>query len=411
MIATIVIVFSLVYIGMILGGLPFLQLDRTGIAVLGAIALIAAESLTLDEAGRALHLPTLILLFSFMVISAQLRLGGFYTLVTERLGALRVSPAVFLAALIAAAAGLSSVFSNDVVCLATAPVLIDICLNRRLDPVPFLLALSCSSNIGSAATLIGNPQNMLIGETLKMSFVDYLRDAAVPVGLGLVVTWLLIALRWRGRWAFDPCLATADRDPRVERHARFDPWQAGKGLAVAAGLFGAFLFSDWPREILALGGAGILLLSRKLHSRQMLGLVDWQIILMFIGLFIVNYALETTELPRQAVSALAQAGFDLHEPGLLYGASFLLSNVVSNVPAVMLLLPMATHPDAGLLLALSSTFAGNLFIVGSIANMIVVDAAARRNIVISWRRHALVGVPVTLSTIAIGAAWCWLRMR
>lgn len=352
MIATIVIVFSLVYIGMIRGGLPFLQLDRTGIAVLGAIALIATKSLTLDEAAKALHIPTLILLFSFMVISAQLRLSGFYMLVTEKLGALRVSPAVFLAALIAVAAGLSSVFSNDVVCLAVAPVLIDICLNRHIDPVPFLLALSCSANIGSAATLIGNPQNMLIGETLKMSFVDYLRDAVVPVGAGLVMTWLLIALFWRGRWAFDPRFAVVHRDPRFEPHARFDLWQAAKGLTVAAGLFGAFLFSDWPREILALGGAGILLLSRKLHSTHMLGLVDRQIILMFIGLFIVNYAVETTELPKQGVSALAQAGFDLHDPELLYGASFLLSNVVSNVPAVMLLLPMATHPDAGLLLAL-----------------------------------------------------------
>lgn len=411
MIATIVIVFSLVYIGMILGGLPFLQLDRTGIAVLGAIALIATESLTLEEAGRALHVPTLILLFSFMVISAQLRLGGFYTLVTEKLGTLRVSPAVFLAALIAAAAGLSSVFSNDVVCLATAPVLIDVCVNRRLDPVPFLLALSCSSNIGSAVTLIGNPQNMLIGETLKMSFVDYLRDAAVPVGLGLAITWLLIALCWRGRWEFEPSRIGVDQDPRLERHARFDPWQTIKGLSVAAALFAAFLFSGWPREILALGGAGVLLLSRKLHSRHMLGLVDWQIILMFIGLFIVNHALEMTELPRQAVSALANAGLDLHDLGPLYGASFLLSNVVSNVPAVMLLLPMATHPDAGLLLALSSTFAGNLLIIGSIANIIVVDAAARRNIVITWRRHAMVGVPVTLLTIAIGAAWYWSRMR
>ncbi|CAI8820583.1 anion transporter [Methylocaldum szegediense] len=411
MIATIVIVFSLVYIGMIRGGLPFLQLDRTGIAVLGAIALIATKSLTLDEAAKALHIPTLILLFSFMVISAQLRLSGFYMLVTEKLGALRVSPAVFLAALIAVAAGLSSVFSNDVVCLAVAPVLIDICLNRHIDPVPFLLALSCSANIGSAATLIGNPQNMLIGETLKMSFVDYLRDAVVPVGAGLVMTWLLIALFWRGRWAFDPRFAVVHRDPRFEPHARFDLWQAAKGLTVAAGLFGAFLFSDWPREILALGGAGILLLSRKLHSTHMLGLVDRQIILMFIGLFIVNYAVETTELPKQGVSALAQAGFDLHDPELLYGASFLLSNVVSNVPAVMLLLPMATHPDAGLLLALSSTFAGNLLIVGSVANMIVVDAAARRNIVISWRRHALVGVPVTLLTITIAAAWYWLGIR
>jgi Na+/H+ antiporter NhaD/arsenite permease-like protein len=132
------------------GGRSFPQLDRTGIAVLGAIALIAA------------------------------------------------------------AAGLSSVFSNDVVCLATAPVLIDICLNRRLDPVPFLLALSYSSNIGSAATLIGNPQNMLIGESLKMSFIDNVRDAVAPVDVGLALTRLLIALLWRGRWAFDPFLAAVD---------------------------------------------------------------------------------------------------------------------------------------------------------------------------------------------------------
>jgi len=199
-IATIVIIFAFVYIGMILGGLPFLQLDRTGIAVLGAISLIATESMTLEEAGRAVHVPTLVLLFSFMVVSAQLRLGGFYTLVTEKLGALRVTPPLFLAALIAVVAALSGVFSNDVVCLATAPVLIEICLSRRLDPVPFLLALCCSANVGSAATLIGNPQNMLIGETLKMSFAGYLRGAVIPVGLGLVITWLLIALWWRGRW-------------------------------------------------------------------------------------------------------------------------------------------------------------------------------------------------------------------
>jgi Na+/H+ antiporter NhaD/arsenite permease-like protein len=107
------------------------------------------------------------------------------------------------------------------------------------------------------------------------------------------------------------------------------------------------------------------------------------------------------------VSALAEAGLDLHNLAPLYGASFLLSNVVSNVPAVMLLLPMATHPDAGFLLAISSTFAGNLLIIGSIANIIVVDAAASRRIVISWRRHAIVGIPVTLLTIIIGAACYW----
>ena len=154
-------VFVLVYLGMILGGLPFLKLDRTGVALLGAIALIATEAVSEEAARAAIHAPTLILLFSFMVVSAQLRLGGFYDWAARRLGTLPVRPPVLLGALIAVAAGLSAVFSNDIVCLAMAPVLADLCIARRLDPVPFLLGLACAANVGSAATLIGNPQNML----------------------------------------------------------------------------------------------------------------------------------------------------------------------------------------------------------------------------------------------------------
>jgi len=189
MTTAIFIIFCIVYLGMILGGLPFLQLDRTGIALLGAIALIGVEALSPEEAAKSIHLPTLILLFSFMVVSAQMRLGGFYTRVTRRLAALPLSPPALLAALIVVVAALSAVFSNDVVCLAVAPVLIDACLARRLDPVPYLLALACAANVGSAATLIGNPQNMLIGETLKLSFGGYIAQALAPVLLGLAVTW------------------------------------------------------------------------------------------------------------------------------------------------------------------------------------------------------------------------------
>lgn len=403
------IVFCLVYLGMILGGLPFLQLDRTGVALLGAIALIATESVSLDEAVRAVHWPTLILLFSFMVLAAQLRLGGFYGLATEKLGALRIRPARLLAALIVLVAGLSAVFSNDVVCLSMAPVLIEACLRRRLDPVPFLLALACAANIGSAATLIGNPQNMLIGGALNLSFAGYLRDAALPVAAGLGITWLVIAGLWRGRWEQNPPEEGAELHRPPEPEARFNPWQAAKGLAVAAGLFGAFLYTEGHRELLALGGAGILLLSRKLHSRHMLGLVDWEVLMLFIGLFVVNHALEKTGLPQQAVADLGAAGFDPHRPAVLYAVAFLLSNLVSNVPAVMLLLPAATHPDAGVLLAISSTLAGNLLIVGSIANIIVVDAAARRHITLGWKRHARVGVPVTLLTLGLAAAYFRLR--
>lgn len=399
----VLIVFLLVYLGMILGGLPFLQLDRTGVALLGAIALIATDALSLEEAVRAIHVPTLILLFSFMVISAQLRLGGFYGATTEKLGALDLSPGVFLAALIALVAVLSAVFSNDVVCLSVAPALIELCLKRRLNPAPFLLALACSANIGSAATLIGNPQNMLIGGALHMPFAAYLRDAALPVLAGLVATGLIVGWTWRGRWHLERG-QSMDRDRRVDVHAPFDAWQVFKGLAVATTLFVSFLVFDGQREALALGGAGVLLLSRKLHSRHMLGLVDWQILVLFVGLFVVNHALQRTGLPERAVAELAASGIDLQRPGWLYGMAFALSNLVSNVPAAMLLLPAATHPKAGTLLAVASTLAGNLFIVGSVANMIVADAAARRHIAFDWKLHAKVGVPVTLSTLAI-AGW------
>jgi Na+/H+ antiporter NhaD/arsenite permease-like protein len=137
----------------------------------------------------------------------------------------------------------------------------------------------------------------------------------------------------------------------------------------------------------------------------MLGLVDWELLVLFTGLFVVNHAFQRTGLTAAVVHDLARSGVELERPAPLFAATVVLSNLVSNVPAVMLLLPVATHPLAGPLLALASTLAGNLFIVGSIANIIVVDAAARRGTPIGWRAHARVGVPVTLATLAIAAAY------
>lgn len=400
MTATVLLVFWVVYLGMILGGLPFTQLDRTGVALLGAIVLVATGAVSMEEAWRAVHVPTLILLFAFMVLSAQMRLGGFYGWVTRRVAALPLSPPALLAALVASVAALSAVFSNDIVCLAVAPVLIDACRDRGLAPVPFLLALACAANVGSAATLIGNPQNMLIGETLGLSFAGYAVQVAVPVALGLGVVWGVVVLRTAGRWELP-----APPGDTIHAAAAFDRWQSGKGLAVAAALLGAFAATDMPREVAALAGAGVLLLSRRLHSRRMLGLVDWELLVLFMGLFVVNHALQKTGLTADALARLSDAGVDLAAPPALFVAAFLLSNVVSNVPAVMLLLPAASHGLAGPVLALSSTLAGNLLIVGSIANIIVVDAAARRGEVIDWRSHARVGVPVTVGTLALAAAW------
>jgi Na+/H+ antiporter NhaD/arsenite permease-like protein len=405
-----VVVFLLVYLGMILGGLPFLQLDRTGVALLGAIALIGTEVLTPAQAARSIHLPTVILLFSFMVVSAQLRLGGFYPWVTVKLAELPLSPPALLGAVVFVAAGLSAVFSNDIVCLSIAPVLIAACVGRRLNPIPFVLGLACSANVGSAATLIGNPQNMLIGSALRLSFGAYLGEAAVPVLLGLLATWVVIALQARGRWALGAVPQPAG-EQRDDKPAQLNHWQSTKGLAVAAVLLVVFLFTNWPREAVALVGAGVLLTSRRLHSNKMLGLVDWELLVLFGGLFVVNHALQQTGLPAAVVGDLAAAGLHLERPWPLFGITLLLSNAVSNVPAVMLLLPIAKHALAGPLLALVSTLAGNLLIVGSIANIIVVDAAGRAGVPIDWRTHARVGVPVTLATLAVAAAWLAFRLR
>lgn len=404
MTTTVLVIFLIVYLGMFLGRLPRLQLDRTGVALLGAIALLATGAIGFEEANAAVDKTTLALLFGLMVVSAQLRLGGFYARVTEWLATLGVGPSLLLAILIFTIGALSAVFSNDIVCLAVTPVLIDACRRRNLDPVPFLLGLAAAANVGSAATLIGNPQNMLIGQTLGLSFAAYLVDAVPPVLFGLLATWGVIAFQHRGRWT----LNTAD-DPAPEDLQPFDRWQTTKGIGVALFLLVAFLFTSWPREIVALTGAGILLMSRRLHSRSMLGLVDWQLLILFIGLFVVNHALEAAGFVANAVSALETRGIHPDQPGWLFVLTLLLSNTVSNVPAVMLLLPVAHHPQAGPLLGLVSTLAGNFLIVGSIANIIVVDMASQKGIAIDWRRHARTGIPVTLVTLALAAVFLWMR--
>jgi Na+/H+ antiporter NhaD/arsenite permease-like protein len=271
-------VFVVVYLGLLLGRLPWLALGRCGLAAAGALLLVAAGRLTVDEAFDALDLPTLALLLGLMVVSAQLRLGGFYSAVARRLGAARLRPGALLGLLVATAGALSAVLVNDIVCLAMAPLLVDACARRGLSPRPFLLAL-----------------------------------------------------------------------------------------------------------------------------------VDWPLLALFAGLFVVHAAAARTGAFAAALDAARGAGLDLSRPPLLFAASALPSNVVSNVPAVMLLLPAATDPLAGPVLALSSTFAGNLLLVGSIANLIVAEQAGRLGVAIGWREHARTGVPVTLGTLAVAAAWLWLR--
>ncbi len=408
----IVAVFAVVYLGMFLGGLPRLKLDRSGVALLGAIAVIGLSGLPVEDAARSVDLPTIVLLFAFMVVSAQMRLGGFYGAVTRRVGAMPLSRNGLLAALIVVSGALSAVFSNDIICLAMTPVVARLCLQRGMNPLPFLIGLACAANIGSAATLIGNPQNMLIGSVLQLPFGGYVRQALPPVAIGLLLLWLWLAYGSGARTASGPegaqtpFAAVAEAPPE---EPPFDRWQTAKGLVVAGALMLIFLFTDWPRDVAALVGAGLLLLSRRLHSSHVLGLIDWPLLLLFMGLFVVNHAFETTGLAAQAVAWLGTQGVHLADPGPLLVAGAVLSNLVSNVPAVMLLLPHlgGSGEQAGVMLALVTTFAGNLLLVGSIANLIVADLARQQGIVIDWKRHAITGIPVTLLTLAV--VWGWMR--
>jgi Na+/H+ antiporter NhaD/arsenite permease-like protein len=418
----VLLIFVFVYLGMILGFVPGLKLDRTGVALIGAIALLAFGRLSAEDAWRAIDVPTIGLLFGLMVVSAQFRLGGFYSEVTRRIASLEVGPAKLLLLVILVAGVLSALLTNDIVCLAVTPLLVEGCARRKLNPLPYLLGLACASNVGSAATLIGNPQIMLIGQRMNLSFAGYLLDGGVPAALGLIATWAVIASLYRGRWHAEFAVPEVQAPP-------FNRYQTAKGAAVLALLVLAFLFLPalgrhfaplnlLSREVLALMAAGIVLLSRRMHSRDMLGLVDWQLLVLFIGLFIVNHALaapphgDPSGLPMldRGMRAIRDAGVDVKHPAWLFVLTTILSNMVSNVPAVMLLLPTAHDvPLGGPILALSSTLAGNLFLVGSIANLIVAGQADSLGVRVTWKEHARVGVPVTLVTMAIAAAWLWWR--
>lgn len=394
-------VFGAVYLGMILGRVPGLALDRTGVALLGAIVLLASGMVHTGDILVAVDIPTISLLFGLMILSAQFRLAGTYSYIVRRLGAAKLTPERLLAATVLATGALSAILINDIVCLAMTPVVIEVCAKRSLNPIPHLLGVACASNIGSALTLVGNPQNILIGQTLELSFSHYLISSAVPVLLGVVALYLIVLRQYRNHWL------TAPTEPDITTPA-FSLRQTVKGGVLTILLLFVFVTNIFPRDLAALSVAGFLMCSRNLRSREILGIVDWQLLVLFVALFIVNFALNETNLIQTFQASMAADGIDLRHPGALFVSSAFLSNITSNVPAVMLLLPMAEHHMAGPVLALSSTLAGNFVVVGSIANIIVVEQASQLGTRITWRQHARTGIPVTLLSLVIAAAWLYL---
>lgn len=402
-----VAIFMLTYVGVAFGRVPGLGIDRTGIALLGAIAMVVSGAVPIDQAVAAVDLPTIILLYALMVLSAQLRLGGFYTWVGFRMTAFLAHPRIFLALMMATSAVLSAVLANDIICLAFTPVLTIALLKARLNPPPFLLALAISSNIGSAATIIGNPQNMLIGQVGRLHFGQFLAWCAPPTVLALAAGYGLICWFYRRRFAQNL------QPPSHEGYARWphlNKWQSVKGLSAAIVLVGLF-FTSIPRELSAIAVAGFLLCSRHMKSRQMLELIDWHLITLFCALFVVIQGLASANVPALIVGALNAKGVELQNLSILTGVSTLMSNLVSNVPAAMLLTRFldSADPVQWYTLAVSSTFAGNLIVIGSIANLIVIEQAKNLGVEIGFREHARVGIPVTLASLLCLLGWIYLQ--
>lgn len=393
-------IFILVYLGMLLGSWPGLAIDRTGIALLGAIAFMELQDLSTAQMASYIDFPSITILFSFMIISAQFYYSGFYTYTIESVQKWNLSPKSLLFVVIFLAALLSALLINDIVCLALAPLVIKACAHKNFNPVPFLLGLACASNIGSALTLIGNPQNLLIGQVLQIPFGQYLLYSCIPCLLGIFLTWFIIFKQTGNHWYLQKVETNFESIP-------INAWQSLKGIFVLVILLILFFVNEIPRDKISLAAAGFLLLSRRMASQTMLNFIDWQLLVLFIGLFIVNKSLLNTFSVDTFRKILTSYHIDLNSPAWIFLFSTVLSNLVSNVPAVMLLLPLIQGSFEGSLLALTSTLAGNMFLIGSIANLIVVSQAQKHGIHIDWKSHLKVGLPVALMTLLLTALWMY----
>lgn len=397
----ILIVFAAVYLGMALGRWPGLRIDRTGIALLGAIVLYVSGRISGGEALAAIDFPTLFILFGLMILSAQFAASGFYDWCAAGIAGYG-RPLPLLALVVSVAGLLSAVLANDVVVFAMTPLLCRGLLARGLDPRPYLIALAGAANAGSAATMIGNPQNILIAQLGRLDFWHFVGICGVPAVLALICVFMVVWLVWQRRWWLAPASANAQVVPRLRR------WQLGKGMLAALVLL--ILFATPLSHVSGvLAVAGALLVSRGLSSRDMLGMVDWHLLVLFAALFVVTKALASTGLPAQTVAALAHAGWTVDRPELLAPLTLLGSNTIGNVPAVMLLLAIwpRLEPHTLYALAIFSTLAGNLLLLGSMANLIVVERAREAGVRLGFADHARCGIPITLLSCGLAAVWLY----
>lgn len=400
----IALVFVAVYAGMALGRWPGLRIDRTGIALLGAIVLIIGDRVSQPQALAAINFATLAILLGLMLLSAQYAASGLYDWCAWRIAATRGSATRLLAATVIVTGLLSAILANDVVVFAMTPLLCDGVRARGLDPRPYLIALAGAANAGSAATMIGNPQNILISQSGALQFWPFALVCAVPALFALASVYMVVRWRWRHELSRAASVPVTTSAPAIDRG------KLGKALAATVALLALFAAPISQAHAVLIIGA-VLLVSRQVTSRELLAKVDWQLLVLFAGLFIVTASLSQTGLPAWTLTHLRAAGLAPSELRVLAPIAVLGSNTIGNVPAVTLLLALWPQLGADALYALAvfSTLAGNLLLVGSLANLIVAERAAGRNIVLGFVDHARCGIPMTLLALVFAYGWFALR--
>jgi Na+/H+ antiporter NhaD/arsenite permease-like protein len=403
--AIVLLILILTYIGMAAGRIAWLQVDRTGIALLAVIALLASGEMTLDDFGSAVDLPTLAFLFAMMIISAQFAESGFIDLCARTITESRHGTTTLLALTVAIGGGLSAIFANDILIIAISPLLIAGAQSRGLDPRPLVIALAAATNAGSAATLIGNPQNILIGALGRLDFWTFLAICAVPAMFTLMVVFVVVWLQWRTRITQTVLAATLDA-PSITVHP-LDRNQTIKG-AVAVVVLLVLFATPLPRETGALIIAALLLASRKITSRTMIAAVDWPLLLLVACLFGITGALNQSGVAAQILDFLTEHGLLPNSLVLLTPYSLLASNTIGGVPAAMLFLQLwpSAPPGVFYALALLSSLAGNLLLTGSLTNVLITERADRMGARLTFAEHARAGVPIAI--VSIGFAVFWL---
>jgi Na+/H+ antiporter NhaD/arsenite permease-like protein len=391
------------YVVFALGKFPGLKIDRTGAAIIGAVLMVAFRIVGAREALASIDFATIVLLFSMMLIVAHLRLAGFFDSTTEWIIE-RLHPHHLLPTVIFISGLFSAFLVNDIVCLVMTPLVLHLTRRLRLPPVPYLIAVATASNIGSTATITGNPQNMLIGSLSGIPYLTFMARLGPVALVGLTMNWALL------HWIHERRPVERLEIAHVVAAPEFQHDRARKTPVVVMVIVLAGFLAGVPPALMAAIGAACLLITRTVDPRTIYSEVDWGLLVFFVGLFIIVGGADRAGLTAALLRPAAT--WNLHRIPTFVAVTAVLSNVVSNVPAVMLLRTLVpAFPDlhtGWLALAMSSTLAGNLTITGSVANIIVVERAAAEGVHVGYLEYFRVGLPVTVSTLAAGSIWLWL---